>query len=106
MDCLVKLRCVFLQDWAICTDTEGSFSCTCNRGFAGDGMSCGDIDECADGWHTCFADDATCTNTGGSFQCGCVAGYTGDGIASCSDVNECLLQTHNCHVRSAAGESC
>ena len=25
---------------ATCADNEGSFSCTCNHGYAGDGMIC------------------------------------------------------------------
>ena len=25
---------------ATCTDTEGSFTCTCNAGYTGDGTSC------------------------------------------------------------------
>ena len=25
---------------ATCTDTEGSFNCTCNPGFEGDGVNC------------------------------------------------------------------
>ena len=27
-------------DQATCTDTEGSFSCSCNTGYTGDGISC------------------------------------------------------------------
>ena len=32
---------------AACTDTDGAFTCACNTGFSGDGISCADIDECA-----------------------------------------------------------
>ena len=32
---------------ASCMDTEGSFTCTCDAGYEGDGFSCANIDECA-----------------------------------------------------------
>ena len=32
---------------AACTDTDGSFSCACKSGYAGDGVSCANIDECS-----------------------------------------------------------
>ena len=25
---------------AVCTDTDGSYSCTCKQGFTGDGVTC------------------------------------------------------------------
>ena len=37
-----------------------------------------DIDECADGTHTCDS-NAVCADTDGTFTCTCDSGYTGDG---------------------------
>ncbi|XP_078594526.1 uncharacterized protein LOC144872337 [Branchiostoma floridae x Branchiostoma japonicum] len=64
---------------ATCTNTAGSFTCACNVGYSGNGLTCTDDNECADVSHIC-ATDATCTNTPGSFTCACNVGYSGDGI--------------------------
>ncbi len=64
---------------AVCTNTEGSFTCECKDGYSGDGTSCTDIDECEDELDNCH-DDATCTNTPGGFTCECNNGYEGDGV--------------------------
>ena len=32
-----------------CFDTEGSYDCSCSFGYDGDGFTCNDIDECAEG---------------------------------------------------------
>ena len=69
---------------ATCTDTPGSFQCTCGAGYEGDGQACADIDECALGTDTC--DDVTeaCTNTEGAFSCDCAEGYLPDGEGTCT----------------------
>ena len=64
----------------ICTDTAGSFECSCNTGYAltADGLTCMDTDECQLNTDNC---QQTCTNTAGGFTCSCNSGYTlnGDG---------------------------
>ncbi|XXT15899.1 FG-GAP-like repeat-containing protein [Sorangium sp. So ce429] len=72
---------------AACTDTPGSFTCACDAGYSGDGVTCTDVDECGLGTDNCDA-NATCTNTPGSFTCACNAGYSGDGI-TCTSTDEC-----------------
>ena len=54
---------------AMCTNTDGGFTCACNMGFTGDGKTCTDNDECADPMtNDCHA-NADCTNTDGGFTC-------------------------------------
>ena len=75
---------------ATCTDSDPGFTCACNAGYSGDGVSCTEFDECSQGTDNCSA-NATCTNTVGSFTCACNAGFEGDGIScaatppTCSD---------------------
>ena len=85
---------------ALCTDTVGSYYCTCDIGYDGNGFNCTsklltyifmylntlsvtlsispDIDECAIDTHNCD-ENANCTDTDGSFQCACLSGYEGNG---------------------------
>jgi hypothetical protein len=74
---------------------SGAYSCICNTGYTGNGLTCGDVDECTLGTDDCHA-DATCTNTVGSFDCACDDGFSGDGT-SCTDDDECTLGTDDCH---------
>nr|XP_058971157.1 uromodulin-like isoform X2 [Pocillopora verrucosa] len=82
---------------ANCTNTYGSYKCTCKVGYTGDGRSCSDIDECK-GNHSCHV-NAACMNTLGSHVCQCHAGYTGNG-ENCTDIDECQKNTHNCHLNA------
>ena len=65
-----------------CTNTIGSYNCSCNPGYTGDGSTCVDIDECSTGTNNCSV-NAKCSNTIGSYNCTCNYGYTGDGL-TCS----------------------
>jgi hypothetical protein len=79
---------------ATCAEqADGSFTCMCNTGYSGDGVSCIDVDECA-GANPCDP-NARCTNTPGSFTCACQQGFSGDGF-SCSDIDECSIGADNC----------
>ena len=70
---------------ATCTDNIGSYDCSCNTGYLGDGFICEDINECNETspMHNCDI-NANCNNTDGSFTCTCHHGYSGDGV-SCSE---------------------
>ncbi|XP_033112381.1 fibrillin-1-like [Anneissia japonica] len=71
---------------AECNYTAGSYTCTCNDGYVGDGLICEDINECFinNGCH----EQATCFNVIGSYMCECRTGFIGDGY-NCIDYDEC-----------------
>lgn len=75
---------------ASCSDTNGSFACTCNAGYDGNGTTCDDVDECAAGTNNCADNNrSSCNNTYGSFTCECSPGWLGDGV-ECENTNECI----------------
>ncbi|CAL8243797.1 unnamed protein product [Lota lota] len=79
---------------ATCTNSAGSFKCTCAPGWIGDGLKCTDLDECSNGTHMCN-NQADCMNTLGSYRCVCKEGFSGDGF-HCSDSDECADNGNLC----------
>jgi hypothetical protein len=80
----------------ICTNTIGSFNCTCNAGFelAYDRRTCNDIDECTLGEHHC---EQLCHNEPGNYSCACLDGFLLHSNAmECVDINECSADNGNC----------
>ncbi|VDN04457.1 unnamed protein product [Thelazia callipaeda] len=62
--------------------------CQCKSGWAGDGKSCMDINECFGEPSVCGA-HAICENTPGSYTCQCNIGYIFDNNGKCIDMDEC-----------------
>ncbi|XP_041132106.1 nidogen-2-like [Polyodon spathula] len=75
---------------AQCIPGEGTqYQCQCATGYRGDGRTCYDTDECAEGLSSCGS-HSLCVNLQGSHRCECQSGYhfTGDG-RTCTDIDEC-----------------
>ena len=75
---------------ATCANSDGSFTCSCNKGYSGNGVTCTDTDECG-GVDCGFG--GTCANVGDGYACSCATGYTnsdaGDPASQCTDTDEC-----------------
>lgn len=87
----------------LCTNTEGSYSCSCYAGFTYNSTSntCTDMNECKLGTHQC---DGTCINTEGSYRCRCPTGLylQQDGVSCsadkpCADTSVCSEKCANIH---------
>ncbi|XP_067390114.1 adhesion G protein-coupled receptor E3-like [Emydura macquarii macquarii] len=94
---------------AHCTNTPGSYSCSCIEGYESSSgkitfmkaneNTCRDIDECLGPSRADCGPHAHCTNTPGSYYCSCIDGYeSSSGKATfrsasentCRDIDECL----------------
>ncbi|XP_062601606.1 uncharacterized protein LOC134263292 [Saccostrea cucullata] len=82
----------------ICTNTPGSFRCTCYMGFTlnKDNSTCNKIDDeiCKSSEMQC---EYACSNIDGISQCICPAGYRlTSNDKNCTDIDECALKTSPC----------
>ncbi|KAH9488616.1 hypothetical protein Btru_061289 [Bulinus truncatus] len=82
---------------AICTNTIGSFQCTCKGGFRKQGSNCVDINECQENIHNC---QHVCINEIPSFICACWEGFKlrTDNITcdKTSEADPCANLNKNC----------
>ncbi|CAL1529164.1 unnamed protein product [Lymnaea stagnalis] len=81
-----------------CTNTYGSFLCTCDSGYRldqRDGITCIDVNECEERTAVC---QQNCENIEGSYNCFCYDGYSlNDDQSTCTlDINECAQGNMPC----------
>ena len=79
----------------VCTNTDGSFECSCNSGFtlSNDGKTCIENNECTLGTDNC---QQICVNTNGGFRCECNSGFVlNSDRATCSGQLKQIPCHHN-----------
>uniref|UniRef100_A0A673BJX9 Stabilin 2 n=1 Tax=Sphaeramia orbicularis TaxID=375764 RepID=A0A673BJX9_9TELE len=86
---------------AKCSQKGEQVSCTCPKGYTGDGYVCLPIDPCADGNNGGCHEHAICTLTApGKRKCSCKDKYIGDGV-TCDvkqlPISRCLQDNGLCH---------
>jgi len=83
---------------ATCTNTAGSFTCACNQGYEGNGVTCTEVNRCSP--NPC-QNGGTCTNGINSYTCSCVpgSGWTGDTCETCGD--DCSLYDNDMKLCSS-----
>ncbi|XP_076668059.1 uncharacterized protein LOC143368830 isoform X1 [Andrena cerasifolii] len=93
---------------SFCVNTQGSFSClemkgikSCPAGFKFDKFSqqCKDVDECAEGIHSCVEGTEVCRNIEGAYECDvkCEKGFIYNiNLGTCVDVDECIESSRPC----------
>ena len=79
---------LFLKFISLIFESNGRFSCKCNKGYRGDGVECQDIDECQKGSASCD-ENKKCQNTPGSYDCVCKDGFLTKNNGECKDIDEC-----------------
>ncbi len=77
---------------ATCTLLGTNAYCFCDYGYDGDGLTCADIDECAEGIDYC-SETATCKNTIGGYLCACPTGFYSSGLACDLDFPTLLVRS-------------
>lgn len=81
---------------ATCTNTTGSFTCMCNSGYTGSGVSCAlsARDECTLNEDDCDNSPDACVDDAMGFHCTCPGTHFGNGVGSngcvpCASISNC-----------------
>uniref|UniRef100_W5MQ29 Adhesion G protein-coupled receptor E5b, duplicate 3 n=1 Tax=Lepisosteus oculatus TaxID=7918 RepID=W5MQ29_LEPOC len=76
---------------AKCSNTIGSYNCTCNKGYKNNRMTRRYVDECTQG--LICGSNANCSNSAGSYWCVCHPGFSQseNSTGNCSDIDECKM---------------
>ncbi|XP_031565669.1 latent-transforming growth factor beta-binding protein 4-like [Actinia tenebrosa] len=59
-----------------------------------------DVDECRDAANPVCGRHSSCENTPGSFKCVCDRGFLSENEKTCSDIDECSTDQHNCSIQA------
>jgi hypothetical protein len=86
-----------------CAPAGAGFNCVCDAGYAGDGVTCNDVNECTSG--TPCGMNSACTNTVGAYTCACLAGYSSGDGRNCTNINECA-PTNACGRNLSSVNTC
>ncbi|XP_071943236.1 protein kinase C-binding protein NELL2a-like [Antedon mediterranea] len=80
----------------VCHNMDFGHECICQDGFKEKDGECMEIDECktvgGEYGNHCH-DGTTCANTVGSYVCQCLPGFEREDLFSCSEINECKIDT-------------
>nr|XP_032817930.1 mucin-4-like isoform X2 [Petromyzon marinus] len=97
-----------------CTNSPGSFTCTCLPGYRG--YLCMDVDECVENPNVCTSSQ-NCMNTLGGFLCTCKLGTSGSDCTEspcpglscpqsyCDNNGTCSINTATCKQQCSCGDS-
>ncbi|TKC38359.1 hypothetical protein EI555_001602, partial [Monodon monoceros] len=80
-----------------CTNSLGSYRCSCQVGYTSKNSTCEDVDECSRNSTLC-GPSSVCTNNLGKYSCSCLPGFFSPDLWSpekpeafkCTDIDECL----------------
>jgi hypothetical protein len=92
-ECKIDTGLDYCATAATCSNTIGSFLCTCHQGYINHvaNVGCSDLDECATNQYPKCMTNSECRNTIGNYLCVCQVGYNGDPYVGCIDINECII---------------